>query len=65
MCFVMFLKSIKIQTFLLILTAFIVGCSKQPNDVYDETAEKEKFCSYVNVENIDKTTVLPQEIFTF
>jgi len=40
----------KTTTFLFIVAVFFVGCNKQPGNKNDE-----QFCSYANVENIDKT----------
>jgi len=47
--------------FLLIIAVTTAGCNKQPNNVYDENAAKEKFCSYLNEENIDQTIPIVNE----
>jgi len=39
---------------MLLMAGAIAGCDRR-YDKYDENAEKEKFCSHVNAENIDKT----------
>ena len=54
----------KTTTLLLIMAAIFAGCNKQPSNAYNETAEKEKFCSLVTVENIDKTIPIVNEFLS-
>ena len=55
---IVFLKHL---LFLLILAVVTAGCNKQPNSGYDENAAKEKFCLYLNEENIDQTIPIVNE----
>ena len=54
----------KTTTLLLIMAAIFAGCNKQPSNAYNETAEKEKFCSFVNIKNIDKTIPIVNEFLS-
>ena len=51
---------IKHTVVLLILVVVTAGCHKQPNNV-DGNEANENFCSYLNVENIDKTIPIVNE----
>ena len=51
----------KIAAILLVLAVVTAGCNKNVND---KTMDNEKFCSYVNEENIDKTIPIVNEFLS-
>ena len=48
------MKSFKLKVFLLFIAAVVAGCDRK-NDDYDAYSEIQKFCSFLNAENIDQT----------
>jgi len=61
---VMGIKVIKYAFILLVIAVIAAGCNKQPGNGYDENVAKEKFCSYLNVENIDETIPIVNEFLS-
>ena len=49
---------------LVFLAAVLAGCNRDKNNGYDENVAKEKFCSFLNVENIDKTIPFVDEFLS-
>jgi len=58
---IVFLKNI---VFLLMLATIFAGCNKKTNNEADENATKEKFCTFLNEENMDKTIPFVDEFLS-
>jgi len=49
---------------LFILAIVTAGCNREKSHKFDENADKELFCSYVSVENIDRTIPIVNEFLS-